>query len=110
VTPPPARRKNPPDPLFEVHGLGIMGVHDLFRGEPVKRKASAVWTGGIKDGGGVISSERGFGVTGVHLDVAAKVPGADPQAFRTAATAAKEGCPISKLLKAPITMDAKLEG
>jgi osmotically inducible protein OsmC len=140
-----------------------------------KRKASAVWTGGLKDGRGVISSESGvlsetkysfgtrfeegvgtnpeeliaaahaacfsmalsgqlgkagisverinttstvtldkvgdgFGVTGVHLDVKAKLPGASPEAFQTAAKNAKEGCPISKLLNAPITMDAKLDG
>lgn len=140
----------------------------------MKRKGSAVWTGGLKDGRGVVSTESGalaekkysfstrfegepgtnpeeligashaacfsmalsgglgkagmnveriqttstvtidktddgFGVTGVHLDVTAKIPGADPQAFQKAAQAAKEGCPISKLLKAPITMDAKLD-
>ncbi len=53
--------------------------------------------------------EGGFAVTSVHLDVTAKVPGADEAAFMTAANNAKSGCPISKLLKAEITMDAKLE-
>ena len=53
-------------------------------------------------------TEAGFTVTGVHLDVTAKVPGADPAAFTTAANNAKAGCPISRLLNAPITMDAKL--
>ena len=137
------------------------------------RKASAVWNGGIKDGGGRISTdsgvladtqysfstrfedgigtnpeeliaaahagcfsmalsgqlgaagltadsinttaavrleklEYGFAITKVHLDVTAKVPGADEAAFTTAANNAKAGCPISKLLKAEITMDAKL--
>lgn len=48
-------------------------------------------------------------VTGVHLEVTARVPGADQAAFDTAANAAKEGCPISKLLNAPITMNATLE-
>jgi osmotically inducible protein OsmC len=37
------------------------------------------------------------------------VPGADQQAFETAANNAKSGCPVSKLLKAEITMEAKLE-
>ncbi|MGH6630836.1 MAG: OsmC family protein [Burkholderiales bacterium] len=140
----------------------------------MKRKASAVWKGGLKDGKGTISTasgvlsntqysfstrfeegqgtnpeeliaaahagcfsmalsgqlgnagltaesinttatvtmektEAGFTITAVHLDVSAKIPGADAQAFATAANNAKAGCPISRLLKAEITMDAKLE-
>ena len=51
----------------------------------------------------------GFAITSVHLDVTAKVPGATKEAFETAANNAKSGCPVSKLLNAPITMDAKLE-
>lgn len=51
----------------------------------------------------------GFAVTASHLEVHAKIPGADAAAFDKAAQAAKAGCPISKLLKAEITMDAKLE-
>lgn len=138
------------------------------------RKATAVWNGGIKDGGGKISTDSGvlkdtqysfstrfedgigtnpeeliaaahagcfsmalsgqlgnagmtaesinttaevrlekddtgFAITKVHLDVTAKIPGADEAAFMTAANNAKAGCPVSKLLKAEITMDAKLE-
>ena|SRR5689334_7881825 len=53
-------------------------------------------------------TDAGFTITAVHLDVTAKVPGADPAAFATAATNAKTGCPVSRLLNAPITMDAKL--
>ena len=140
----------------------------------MKRKASAVWKGGIKDGKGTISTdsrvlsdtqysfstrfeegngtnpeeliaaahagcfsmalsgqlggagltaerinttaavtlektEAGFTITEVHLNVSAKVPGSDKQAFETAANNAKAGCPISRLLNAKITMDAKLE-
>jgi len=141
----------------------------------MKRKASAVWHGGLKDGKGTISSESGvlketqysfstrfengigtnpeeliaaahagcfsmafsaelgkagitpesihttvtitmdktdagFTVTESHLDVTAKIPGVDQGKFTTAANAAKAGCPISRLLKANVTMDAKLEG
>ena len=54
--------------------------------------------------------EAGFTVTKVHLDVTAKIPGADAAAFETAAQNAKAGCPISRLLKAEITMTAKLVG
>src|SRR6185312_557479 len=140
----------------------------------MKRNASAVWNGGLKDGKGTISTdsgvlanaqysfstrfedgigtnpeeliaaahagcfsmalsgqlgkaeltaesirttasvnlekvEGGFAITKVHLDVTAKVPGADEAAFQTAANNAKAGCPVSKLLNAEITMDAKLE-
>ena len=140
----------------------------------MKRKASAAWQGGLKDGKGAISTasgvlsntqysfstrfeegigtnpeeliaaahagcftmalsgqlgnagltaeninttatvtmdklEAGWTVTEVHLDVTAKIPGADDQAFQTAANNAKAGCPISRLLNAKITMEAKLE-
>jgi osmotically inducible protein OsmC len=140
----------------------------------MKRKASAVWQGGLKDGKGSISTESGalketqysfstrfesgvgtnpeeliaaahagcfsmalsgqlgganlkperiattatvsmeklesgWTLTAVHLDVVAKVPGATAAAFETAAGNAKSGCPISRVLKAEITMDAKLE-
>src|SRR5437879_6285430 len=53
--------------------------------------------------------ESGWTVTESHLDVTARIPGANREAFETAAQNAKAGCPISKLLKANITMDAKLE-
>ena len=140
----------------------------------MKRKASAVWRGGLKDGKGTISTDSGalsdtqysfstrfeegkgtnpeeliaaahagcfsmalsgqlgnaglkaesinttasvtlektdagFTITAVHLDVTAKIPGAEQQAFDTAANNAKTGCPISRLLKAPITMEARLQ-
>ena len=139
----------------------------------MKRKASAVWKGGLKDGKGTISTDSGvlsnaqysfstrfeegkgtnpeeliaaahagcfsmalsgqlstagftaesiettaavtlektdagFTITKVDLNVTAKVPGADQKAFDTAANNAKAGCPISRLLKADITMTAKL--
>jgi osmotically inducible protein OsmC len=140
----------------------------------MKRKASAIWKGGIMNGSGTISSDSGvlsntqysfssrfengigtnpeeliaaahagcfsmalsgqlgaakltpeginttatvtmekqgdgFTITAVHLDVKAKVPGASVEAFNMAAQKAKEGCPVSKVLNASITMDAKLE-
>ena len=140
----------------------------------MKRKASAIWKGGLKDGKGSISTDSGvlsdtqysfstrfedgigtnpeeligaahagcfsmalsgqlgnagmtaesiktaatvtmektdagFTVTEVHLEVTAKIPGANEEAFNTAANNAKTGCPISRLLNAKITMDAKLE-
>jgi osmotically inducible protein OsmC len=53
--------------------------------------------------------EGGFSITAVHLDLTAKIPGANRQAFETAADKAKTGCPLSKVLNAKITLDAKLE-
>jgi osmotically inducible protein OsmC len=52
--------------------------------------------------------EAGWTVTAIHLDVTAVVPGADAAAFEQAAENAKKGCPISRLLKAEITMAARL--
>ena len=49
-----------------------------------------------------------FAVTKSHLDVTVKVPGAAEDDVMAAAKKAKEGCPISKLLNAQITMDAKV--
>jgi osmotically inducible protein OsmC len=53
-------------------------------------------------------TDGGWTVTKSHLDVKARIPGADETAFRKAADNAKAGCPISKLLKAEITMNAQL--
>ena len=140
----------------------------------MKRKASAVWQGGLKDGKGTISTESGvlkstqysfstrfengvgtnpeeliaashagcfsmafsaelgkagftptainttatvtldktdagFTVTESHLDMTAKIPGIDQEKFTAIANGAKAGCPISRLLKANVTLDAKLE-
>ena len=53
--------------------------------------------------------EGGFGITAVHLDVTAKVPGISQEAFQEAADKAKTGCPVSQVLNAAITMEARLE-
>lgn len=138
------------------------------------KKASAVWKGSLKDGGGVISTEtgvlsetpygfksrfesgkgtnpeeliaaahagcfsmalslilgeagftaerietkaavtldkvaEGFEITTSHLDLVAKIPGIDQAKFDELANKAKAGCPVSKVLKAKISMDARLE-
>jgi lipoyl-dependent peroxiredoxin len=54
--------------------------------------------------------DAGWTITKIHLDVAARIPGADKAAFDKAAENAKAGCPISRLLKAEITMTARLVG
>jgi osmotically inducible protein OsmC len=54
--------------------------------------------------------DSGWAITKIHLDVTARIPGADKAAFDKAAENAKAGCPVSKLLKAEITMTARLVG
>lgn len=140
----------------------------------MQRKGSAVWTGGLKDGKGTVSTAsgvlnntqysfatrfengagtnpeeliaaahagcfsmafsatlekngfkadrvateaavslekvgEGFAITAVHLTMSGKVPGIDQAKFDELANAAKAGCPVSKVLNAKITLDAKLE-
>jgi osmotically inducible protein OsmC len=53
--------------------------------------------------------EGNFTITEVHLQVSARVPGATQEQFDTAANNAKAGCPVSRVLNAKITLDAKLE-
>ena len=50
----------------------------------------------------------GFAITAVHLTLKAKVPGATKERFDELANKAKAGCPVSKLLKTNITLDATL--
>lgn len=52
--------------------------------------------------------EGGFSITAVHLVLKAKVPGASQQQFDELTKQAKEGCPVSKVLNAKITLDATL--
>ena len=50
----------------------------------------------------------GWTVTRVHLDLTAKIPNISNDKFQEIANGAKAGCPISRLFKAEITLDAKL--
>jgi lipoyl-dependent peroxiredoxin len=52
--------------------------------------------------------EGEYTITAVHLTLKAKIPGADQATFEQLANKAKAGCPVSKLLKADITLDASL--
>jgi lipoyl-dependent peroxiredoxin len=54
-------------------------------------------------------TDAGFTVTKSHLDVIAKIPGADKSKATEIANAAKAGCPISRLLKAEITMTCTIQ-
>jgi len=77
-------------------GLGNAG----FTAESIDTKAVVTLA---KDG-------DGFTITTVDLGCRAKVPGIDAATFDSIAQATKLACPVSKLLKAAITLDARLEG
>jgi osmotically inducible protein OsmC len=53
--------------------------------------------------------EGNWTITTSHLELTAKVPGIDRSKFEELAADAKATCPVSRLLKANITLDAKLE-
>jgi len=50
-----------------------------------------------------------FSITKSHLDLVARVPGADRSKFDAAVKAAETGCPVSKLFKAEISVNARLQ-
>lgn len=54
-------------------------------------------------------TDAGYTITESHLDVTAKVPGANKDKILEIANAAKDGCPISRLLHTRITMDVIIE-
>ena len=55
-------------------------------------------------------TEGGFEITSIALTLKARVPNATPQQFAELANKAKVGCPVSKLFRAPVTLDATLLG
>lgn len=52
--------------------------------------------------------DSGFAITSSHLSVKATVPGIPESLFNEIAQQAKQGCPVSKVLNADISMDAEL--
>lgn len=53
--------------------------------------------------------DGGFSITAVQLTLTARIPGTDDATFQKLATAAKENCPLSKVIDADISLDATLE-
>jgi osmotically inducible protein OsmC len=53
--------------------------------------------------------DAGWTMTSIHLDTRGRAGGATPEGFQAAAEAAKQGCPVSRLLKTNITLSATLE-
>lgn len=58
----------------------------------------------------LLKTDAGFTITAVHLKVRAKIPGMTPPEFQKIAETAKTGCPVSRVLKAEITMETRLSG
>jgi osmotically inducible protein OsmC len=56
----------------------------------------------------LVKQGDGYAITKVHLTLKAKIPGADQAKLDELAGKAKAGCPVSKLLKAEITLEATL--
>jgi len=54
-------------------------------------------------------TDEGWRITEIRLDTRGRVPNTTPEAFQQAAETAKVNCPVSVLLKAPVTMTATLE-
>lgn len=52
--------------------------------------------------------DGGWAITRVNLDLNARVPNISEEKFMELANAAKAGCPVSKVLNAEITLNAKL--
>lgn len=77
----------------------ILGQSDL---EPESIQTEATVT--------LDQDDSGFYISKVALKTVARIPGADQETFEKAANAAKEGCPISRLFNADITLKATLEG
>jgi osmotically inducible protein OsmC len=55
-------------------------------------------------------ADGGFKITRSALTLRAKIPGLDDAKFQALAKGAEQNCPVSKVLNAEITLDAKLEG
>ncbi|MBO1324141.1 OsmC family protein [Acetobacter sp. TBRC 12305] len=55
-------------------------------------------------------ADSGFEISQIDLTLKARVPGATNEQFQALAIKAKEGCPVSKLFRATITLNATLEG
>ena len=95
---------NPEELIAAAHASCFTMALSLILGEAgltaEKMETSAVVTLEQQDGG--------FAITASKLTLKAKIPGADDATFQELAAKAKAGCPVSKLLKADISLDAEL--
>ena len=96
-----------PEELIAAAHAGCFSMALSAQLESAGKKAESIQTEAVVT---LDKTDAGFTITAVHLKVRAKVPGAAPPDFQTAAENAKKGCPVSRVLNAQITMEAKLEG
>jgi osmotically inducible protein OsmC len=95
---------NPEELIGAAHSACFTMALSLILGE-AGFKADAM------DTKAVVTLEKvgdGFSITAVALTLEAKIPGIDAAKFAELTGMAKAGCPVSKLLKAEISLDAKL--
>lgn len=52
--------------------------------------------------------DGGFEISAIHLTLEGRVPGCDAAKFQELAEKAKAGCPVSKLMKAEISLEVRL--
>ena len=95
---------NPEELVAAAHAACFSMALSLFLGQAGMTADSIETTATVS----LDQVDGGFAVTSSHLQTTVKIPGADQAAFQKAVETAKTGCPISKLLNATITMDAKL--
>src|SRR5437870_176045 len=95
---------NPEELIAAAHAACFSMALSLFLGEAgmTADRIDTTATVSLEQAGG------GFSVTSSHLQTTVRIPNADHAAFQKAVETAKNGCPISKLLNATITMDARL--
>ncbi|KAA9019586.1 MULTISPECIES: OsmC family protein [Sphingobium] len=97
---------NPEELIAAAHASCFTMALSLILGEAgltaEKMETSAVVT--------LEKQDDGFAVTASHLTLKATIPGTDDATFQELAAKAKAGCPISKLLKADISLEAELLG
>jgi len=95
---------NPEELIAAAHAACFSMALSLFLGDAGMTAESIDTTASVS----LDQVGGGFAVTSSHLQTTVKIPNADKAAFQKAVETAKSGCPISKLLNATITMDAKL--
>ncbi|HWW63985.1 MAG TPA: OsmC family protein [Sphingomonadaceae bacterium] len=95
---------NPEELIGAAHAACFTMALSLILGE-ANLKAERMDTSAVVT---IEQQEGGFAITASRLTLEAKIPGIDEAQFRDLTSKAKAGCPVSKLLKADITLDARL--
>lgn len=95
---------NPEELIAAAHAACFTMALSLILGE-AGLKADRMETSAVVT---LEQASDGFSITASALTLEARIPGVDQAQFDELAGKAKAGCPVSKLLNATITLDAKL--